>query len=131
MGIGTLRRYHEPEAAKTVKVEPGATPTEEEAAKAAEAELGKIGEQQEEQRELAAAADEQPEGDAIHHVVEGQTDEEHEQQEEAEAHADAPKRNGSKADWQGYVGGLDEKPEGWESMTRDELATAILGKPQD
>ena len=127
MGIGSLRRYHRPRAADEVQVEPGPTPTEGEAAKAAEANAGKLGEVQAEQRELAAQAETPPEGDAIHDVIEGV---DVEAGAVAATHEDAPKRNASKADWSAYVAAQETQPEGWEDMTRDQLATAILGEPQ-
>lgn len=152
MGIGPLRRYHKPLPSSGPEVAPGQTDTQELADQAALAEAGKLGEVQQEQRELAAAADPQPEGDAINAVLEGEDpgiSAEHQPEGErprgegghdepevqadgevAEAHADAPKRNASTEVWRTYVGGLDEQPEGWETMGRDELATAILGDPQ-
>lgn len=152
MGIGTLRRYHKPLADSGPEVAPGQTDTQELADEAALAEAAKLGEVQAEQRELAAAADPQPEGDAINAVLEGEDpgiSAEHQDDEDrprdegghdepevkadgevAEAHTDAPKRNASTEAWREYVGGLTEQPEGWEDMSRTELANAVLGEPQ-
>ena len=72
MGMGALRRYHKPLAPKGPEVEPGLTDTTQLADEAALAEAAKIAAVQQEQREMAAAADPSPEGDAINAVLKGE-----------------------------------------------------------
>jgi len=150
VGMAALRRYHKPLAPKGPEVEPGLTDTPELADEAALAEAAQIAKVQEEQREMAAAADPSPEGDAINDVLEGidpEVSAEHQDErpepddrDEPEAPADGepreldydapPKRNASTEVWREYVAGHPAPPKGWEDMSRDDLAVAILGKPQ-
>lgn len=125
MAIGTLRRYHRERVAGTIPDLPaGSTPTEEEAQAAAAANAQKLGREQEEQAQRADSEQFPPTPpESVQPVVAAKAS--------TETGGEAPKRNASRDAWLGYVGGLPEadQPEGWQDMSRDELATAVLGAP--
>lgn len=128
-----LRRYHDTPKVAEVTVEAGTTPTEEEATEAAKANEAQRAAEQAEQAQRAA--EDGTQGEAVNDAVEAQQATETEGATVVPDPAtvpEAPKRNASTDTWRTYVGSLpeDQRPEGWETASRDELATAILGQPE-
>lgn len=125
-----LRRYHDTPKVAEVTVEAGITPTDEEAAEAAKANEAQRAAEQAEQAQRAEAGD--AEGTAVNDAVEAQTATETEGATVVPDPAtvtEHPKRNASTETWRTHVGSLpeDQRPEGWETASRDELANALLG----